>query len=976
MKHFLDTCKREGKKFGSLPFWSWNDRLEEEELRAQIRRMKELGMGGFFMHARGGLKTDYLSDEWFSCINACIDEAKQQGMQAWAYDENGWPSGFAGGKLLTDPQNCMAGLCCTEENSYPQDKTDLMGVYALNEGRAVRLFGAAADTTTYYVIRRTRSNSYVDTMNPAVTAQFIALTHEKYKEKIAAEDFGTNMPGFFTDEPQYNRWEVPYSDLLPKAFYEAYGYDILDNMPALFYNCEGYHEYRYDYYMLCSRLFIENFMKPLYEWCDKNHCRLTGHGIEERSLFWQVMCCGSVMPVYEYEHIPGIDYLGRAANDDLSGRQLGSVCAQLGKKQALSEMFACCGWDVSPRELKQVADTQYVHGVNLLCQHLYPYSEHGQRKRDYPAHYSKHLPWQNELRRFNDHFAGLGCLLSQGAEEADVLVIHPIHASYMAYRHGHEQEMQEAIEGRFMAMVNELAEAGLPYHFGEESMLMRHAKVVGDAIQVGLCTYHYVLLPEMDSIDESTVALLQKYLAAGGKLCLYGKAPTRINARKTDRLATMQGNLSFATLLATSPVQFTFLEKNNSRIRQMVRQTEAGRLIFITNISSSPCRLKLVSHGSCGLTEIEPATFATRPQAGHITAEGFETTLTFADSQSYVFLESERNDAAIEIKCPTQTIRLADNFRLCERPRNALVIDRFTSKREGEAERPLQPIEQIRDELLYDRYRGNLTISATLTIDEMPASLHLATELPNGTTLTVNGKAITVTTCPGYEKDLTTADILPLVQIGENTITYTISFYQKDSVYYALYESTSESLRNCLVYDSEIECLYLFGDFTVKTEKEAWQIVSPVARRYSGSLAIGGPKETISLTDVTQNGYPFFAGSLKVETVLPYHPGDPTVLKIDGRYATCGVEVNGIVVTTLLFAHTVDLTPYLREGDNTLRLTLTNSCRNLLGPHHRKEAEPWSVGPSSFSFVKEWHNGQCDAFVPAPAFVRFGIDLF
>ena len=86
MKKFLETCKKEAPSYGSIPFWSWNDRLEEEELRTQIRRMKELGMGGFFMHARGGLETEYLSDEWFACINACIDEAKKLGMEAWDYD--------------------------------------------------------------------------------------------------------------------------------------------------------------------------------------------------------------------------------------------------------------------------------------------------------------------------------------------------------------------------------------------------------------------------------------------------------------------------------------------------------------------------------------------------------------------------------------------------------------------------------------------------------------------------------------------------------------------------------------------------------------------------------------------------------------------------------------------------------------------------------------------------------------------------
>ena len=81
------------------PFWSWNDSLEKEELCRQIDLMKQNGIDGFFMHARGGLVTEYMSDEWFDCIEACIKQAEKLGMEAWAYDENGWPSGFADGAV-------------------------------------------------------------------------------------------------------------------------------------------------------------------------------------------------------------------------------------------------------------------------------------------------------------------------------------------------------------------------------------------------------------------------------------------------------------------------------------------------------------------------------------------------------------------------------------------------------------------------------------------------------------------------------------------------------------------------------------------------------------------------------------------------------------------------------------------------------------------------------------------------------------
>ena len=76
--------------------------VQLEELLRQIHWMHDMGIGGFFMHARGGLQTPYMEDEWFENVTASVEMAEELGMNAWAYDENGWPSGFAGGKLLEE----------------------------------------------------------------------------------------------------------------------------------------------------------------------------------------------------------------------------------------------------------------------------------------------------------------------------------------------------------------------------------------------------------------------------------------------------------------------------------------------------------------------------------------------------------------------------------------------------------------------------------------------------------------------------------------------------------------------------------------------------------------------------------------------------------------------------------------------------------------------------------------------------------
>ena len=88
-------------KYRPIPFWSWNERLEVETTRRQVRMMSEAGIGGYFMHARGGLATEYMSEEWFDNVHAASEEGRELGMYPWAYDENGWPSGFVGGKAAT-----------------------------------------------------------------------------------------------------------------------------------------------------------------------------------------------------------------------------------------------------------------------------------------------------------------------------------------------------------------------------------------------------------------------------------------------------------------------------------------------------------------------------------------------------------------------------------------------------------------------------------------------------------------------------------------------------------------------------------------------------------------------------------------------------------------------------------------------------------------------------------------------------------
>ncbi|MBQ2712543.1 MAG: hypothetical protein IJF71_04115, partial [Clostridia bacterium] len=94
-------------------FWAFNGSLQVDEIRSQVREFASAGYGGVFLHARGGLKVPYLGKEWMAACRAAITEAEKYGLEVWLYDEDGWPSGFAGGLVNGKGEDyCAKGICC------------------------------------------------------------------------------------------------------------------------------------------------------------------------------------------------------------------------------------------------------------------------------------------------------------------------------------------------------------------------------------------------------------------------------------------------------------------------------------------------------------------------------------------------------------------------------------------------------------------------------------------------------------------------------------------------------------------------------------------------------------------------------------------------------------------------------------------------------------------------------------------------
>src|SRR5580698_3691569 len=79
--------------YSPMPFWFWNGKLDPTKVQEQVRRMADQHVYGAFLHARDGLLTPYLSEDWFAAIKAGLEEAKRVGFAFNFVDEYNWPSG-------------------------------------------------------------------------------------------------------------------------------------------------------------------------------------------------------------------------------------------------------------------------------------------------------------------------------------------------------------------------------------------------------------------------------------------------------------------------------------------------------------------------------------------------------------------------------------------------------------------------------------------------------------------------------------------------------------------------------------------------------------------------------------------------------------------------------------------------------------------------------------------------------------------
>jgi len=971
-----------GAAWRGAPFWAWNGKLDPEELRRQIRDMKEHGMGGFFMHSRAGLQTPYLSREWMDCVKAAVDEAKKTGMLAYIYDEDRWPSGAAGG-LVTGrhPEYCAK---CLNLKRVPAEKyvPDIHTLWAFTArangdvlsdvrplakdapsipaGREALLFSIATAGESGWF----NGAGYLNMLDPEPTQRFLDCTLEPYRREVGSE-FGKVVPGCFTDEPHYHGADgPPWTERLPEVFAKRYGYDITARLPELFFDVEGAdsHRLRRDYHDCITHLFVECFSKPYGERCARLGIAFTGHYLAEETLASQESVIGAAMRHYEHQQYPGIDILCESQREVLTCKQASSAARQFGRERVLSELYGTSGWDFTFEGEKWVGDWQIALGVNLRCQHLTWYTMARGGKRDYPPCFNYQSTSWKYHKPTEDYFARMCYMTTRGVAEREVLLLHPIESAWAVSRvdgwNFRGRDAVKPIDQNLSLVMASLLESHHDFDFGDEELLTRHASVEGARLRVGKATYGAVVVPPAVTWRRSTIELLERFLAAGGKVVVVEPAAERVDCEKSNSLTQLASRPGAASVRLDKAEISSALDGMGVRLASVAapgggeiapiliqRRAADGKtiLLLVNTDRERGYEADVTLFGVSGRVEDwdmwtgEVRAIPSKGEQGRISCR---VTLPPTGSKLLVVSEGTAEAAKSAPRLENAGVtRLGKKWKFARDDKNSRILDMCRYRIGDESFSDVRPVWVCERDV---RLRldlppvGNGDVQLWKTFENVrdtgktvellfpfkarvrpSREVYLVIERPKDFEIELNGGPVPNEPVGWWiDREFALIDLKGRIKPGKNELL----------------------LRTKMRTDTGLEAVYLAGDFGVD-----WKTLDLVAE-----------PRALKTGDWVKQGYAQYSGSMiyKQSVRLTPKEGERLFLAME-KSAFAGVcfavKVNGEPAGLAPWPpYEVEITKLVKKGKNDLEIELVGSRRNLFGPLHLKEARPTWVGPGEF----------------------------
>ncbi len=990
--HVKSLFKHPPREYSTGPLWVWNDLLTEQQIRDTLRDLAGQQVKQVWVHPRPGLMTPYLSDDWFRLWKVALDEAKRLDMNVWIYDENSYPSGFAGGwvpELM--PQSRGRGLTFRDATAPPKWSDDLIGVYHLDGDASENVTARvrAGDTLPaahYLLAAEVRAKDspwngdhcYVNLLSPGVTEKFLEVTLEPYRREVGKQ-FGQRVPGVFSDEPNIHpagAW--PWSEILASEFQKRWGYDLLDHLPSLTKPIGDWRRVRHNYFQVLNEQFIEHWSKPYHNYCQTNQLQWTGHYWDHE---WP-NCVGvpDNMAMYAWHQRPAIDCLMNQYAENTHAqfgnarmvKELSSIANQLGMSRTLCEVYGAGGWDLRFEDMKRIGDWLEVLGVNTLDQHLSYVTIRGARKRDHPQSFSYHEPWWDAYHVSAEYLARVSLALSQGEQVNPVLVLEPTTTAWM-YQ-GDEAKLKE-LGDSFFKLLMALEAAQIEYDIGDEDVIARHGSLEGKHLRIGNRTYRQIVLPPLiENVNSQT----KVYLDQVGWVAT-GTLPTRVDGVALNSAVQSPDPLSASSMVKGDAVVSNLQaeqEKQGFGIQRAPgdqgilfhhrRQLADGQLLFLVNTSLDHPSRGVVFSGLAGVEQWDPYTGKSKPYPSSVTrdmsvayAPGAAAIARIHQTKQVIGLSAEfdlppagslllfLSRKPVPAESPRQTVATlapAGPVQTSRLEPNVLTLDYVDVTAGGETRNGLYCYQANqfvwqKNGLERDPWDSAVQFKDDLISKTFPAAsgfsasykFTIESAMPSSLAIVIERPDLYTITCNGHP-----------VSAKPNDWWLDRAFGRLDLA------STAQTGLNVVTIKAspftmfhELEPAYVLGNFALKPVDKGFVIVRTAGNADGLVLSPSG---------WNLQGHPFYsAGIAYRERFEVANRSGRFVVTLPNWYGSVAkVAVNGKPAGYIdAPPWECDVTKWVKRGQNDVEVTVIGTLKNTLGPHHGKPALG-AAWPASF----------------------------
>ena len=438
------------------------------------------GLGGVVCNVPFG--ENYLkSEEDWTVFREGVKSMVDSGLRVWIYDEDGYPSLGAGGRVLeADPSLEALEMVYDKESENP---------FSVR-----RCYEYTHACNNFYTARR-----YPNPLNPKATEKFIEMTHQAYWDHLGPELYG-EVEAFFTDEPSMmavNLGELPENvrenvrisdplDLnkknlpmvswvegLPEKYKAQYGEELTDLLPSLFTgDSERDKVVRQKFWSLLAGMNKSYYYDAIRTWSqnmrEKNGGKgpvSSGHCLHEEYPAFHVPLDGNKLWITSGFDIPGLDQLNSdpsiwSGSSWMAPFFPGSSAFLTGKRRVMCEMSdfsqTMAGKGPVPLEEMEAATAwQMAFGVTDFT--LY-----------YTIHNGERYPYRNEAayKAYCDFVGRVNSVVMEAAPVRNILLYYPIYDLQREYiptagkmSRSTQSELTKIVESSFRDLGSNLLKA-------------------------------------------------------------------------------------------------------------------------------------------------------------------------------------------------------------------------------------------------------------------------------------------------------------------------------------------------------------------------------------------------------------------------------------------------------------------------------------------------------------------------------------